>query len=410
MTSELTLAQRFAELDCALYKHRSFWQLRSFEQLLPPWQHSPLQHWLQGLTAADRRALLDDDRLRAEALAAFIPGAQRLLPLVQMERAAATGPLAAPPAWLHRQIPGRKWSQIQAFDGALNSPSQRPFVEWCAGKGHLGRLLAYRHRQPVTSLELQPSLCLQGQQMADKLGLPCRHHSLDVMGAGASAQLQPGSHAVALHACGKLHIQLLKQAVSREVAAISLSPCCYHLQDEPHYQPLSDVAAASALSLSRQDLSLAVQQTVTAGNRDRRLRDRQLHWRLAFDLLQRELRGSDSYLNCPTIPQSRLRGSFAEFCQWMGDIKLLAIPAAVDFDDFELRGQQRLAQHQCIELVQQLFRRPLELWLVLDRALYLQQQGYKVDVTQFCEAQLTPRNLLIQGERISAASDIYINK
>ncbi|GAA58338.1 hypothetical protein P20652_0192 [Pseudoalteromonas sp. BSi20652] len=32
---------------------------------------------------------------------------------------------------------------------------------------------------------------------------------------------------------------------------------------------------------------------------------------------------------------------------------------------------------------------------MLDRALYLQQQGYQVNVKTFCEKQLTPRNILI---------------
>jgi len=399
MTDPLTLQQRFAELDRSLYANRNFWQLRSFELLHPPWQGSSLQRWLLALSAADRHALLADDQLRAESLAPFIPAAQQLLDWCQLERAAAA-PRPEPPAWLHNHIPGRKWAQIQSFDRALLSPVGRPFVEWCAGKGHLGRLLAYHHRQPVTSLELQQTLCLQGQQLADKQQLPCRHLQLDVLGSDVGAQLPRGCHAVALHACGKLHIALLQQVVANGVEAISLSPCCYHLQQRCQYQPLSAIAAASSLRLSRQDLSLAVQQLVTAGSRDRRLRIKQLHWRLAFDLLQRELRGVDSYLNCPTIPQSRLAGSFAQFCQWMAQEKELALPAVLDFDDFEQRGRQRLVQLECIELVQQLFRRPLELWLVLDKALYLQQQGYAVAVTQFCDAQLTPRNLLIQGERI----------
>ncbi len=36
-----------------------------------------------------------------------------------------------------------------------------------------------------------------------------------------------------------------------------------------------------------------------------------------------------------------------------------------------------------MELVRHLFRRPLELWLVLDRALFLQEQGYRVEVGSF---------------------------
>jgi hypothetical protein len=45
-----------------------------------------------------------------------------------------------------------------------------------------------------------------------------------------------------------------------------------------------------------------------------------------------------------------------------------------------------------------LFRRPLEIWLALDRALLLQEQGYAVQLGTFCAPHVTPRNLLIQGK------------
>ena len=46
-----------------------------------------------------------------------------------------------------------------------------------------------------------------------------------------------------------------------------------------------------------------------------------------------------------------------------------------------------------------LFRRPLELWLVLDQALFMVEQGYNVEVGSFCEPSLTPRNLMVLAER-----------
>ena len=55
------------------------------------------------------------------------------------------------------------------------------------------------------------------------------------------------------------------------------------------------------------------------------------------------------------------------------------------------------------ELLRSLFRRPLELWLVLDRALYLQEQGFQVTLGTFCAAQLSPRNLLLLAERETVA-------
>ncbi|HSX89405.1 MAG TPA: SAM-dependent methyltransferase, partial [Pseudomonas sp.] len=70
-----------------------------------------------------------------------------------------------------------------------------------------------------------------------------------------------------------------------------------------------------------------------------------------------------------------------------------------DWQALENQGWQRLAEVRNLELVRGLFRRPLELWLLLDRALYLQEQGYGVHLGLFCPSQLTPRNLLLLAER-----------
>ena len=65
----------------------------------------------------------------------------------------------------------------------------------------------------------------------------------------------------------------------------------------------------------------------------------------------------------------------------------------------EADGWRRLAEVRNLELVRGLFRRPLELWLVLDRALFLAENGYRVEVGTFCESALTPRNLMVLAER-----------
>jgi len=70
-----------------------------------------------------------------------------------------------------------------------------------------------------------------------------------------------------------------------------------------------------------------------------------------------------------------------------------------DWATLEAHGWRRLAEVRNLELLRGLFRRPLELWLVLDRALFLREQGYKVEVGSFCETTLTPRNLMVLAER-----------
>jgi len=121
--------------------------------------------------------------------------------------------------------------------------------------------------------------------------------------------------------------------------------------------------------------------------------------RLAFDLLQRQLRGTDEYLPTPSLPIAWLDKPFADYCRDLAALKQLPPPAHQNWDALEAAGWQRLAEVRNLELLRNLFRRPLELWLILDRALYLQQRNYHVRIGTFCESQITPRNLLILAER-----------
>ena len=51
--------------------------------------------------------------------------------------------------------------------------------------------------------------------------------------------------------------------------------------------------------------------------------------------------------------------------------------------------------------VRHAYQRPLEQWLLLDQCMYLEEQGYAVQLRQFCETSVSPRNLLVLGERLS---------
>ena len=70
---------------------------------------------------------------------------------------------------------------------------------------------------------------------------------------------------------------------------------------------------------------------------------------------------------------------------------------------FEQAGAARLPVVARMELVRHLFRRPLEIWLALDRALFLEEQGYQVELGTFCDKPMTPRNLLIRAVRVQTA-------
>lgn len=396
------LSQRFDELDALLCRHRSLWQLVPFAHHDWPWlsSHPSLCAYLQQLTAADVDALESQPEALASALAPHVPDVASLQPLCHLPQ--LTQQIPALPARLVNHIKGRKLEQIHAFSNAV-TPGHEPVLEWCAGKGHLGRLLAWEQRRPVTSVEIQTQLCIQGERKAAEFDLPVQFHQADVLKGEADDLLHSHPHAVALHACGELHLRLLRKASQAGTDTITLSPCCYHKIPQTHYVPLSRQAGASRLRLSQHDLRLPLQQTVVAGKRISRLRTLEVAWRLGFDALQQDVTGNNRYLPVPPLQKKLLSGQFADFCHWAAAKKQIRLPLQVDFEHYLQAGWRHRALTMRLELVRHLFRRPLEVWLALDRALYLQERGYQVELSQFCSWQITPRNLLIRARRQGVA-------
>ncbi|WP_090309165.1 methyltransferase [Pseudomonas linyingensis] len=394
------LGQRFAVLDAFLLAHQALWREKPFVQRTLGWEaaHPALAGWLRGRSLEQAEAVHNHPEQLRDAPAPFAELAARSAEL------AAVGPLPASalaslPASFSVDVPGRKWQQIDAFAASLDFRQPvRHWLDWCAGKGHLGRRLAHAGT-PLTCLEYDAALVADGQRLSRRLALDARHLEQDVLDASAEGCLLGEHTPVALHACGALHMRLLQLASRSGCRQLAVAPCCYNRIDAERYAPLSQAAQASTLHLGRDDLGLPLQETVTAGNRVRRQRDHSMARRLAFDSLQRELRGVDAYLPTPSLPPAWLHKPFADWCRDLAALKGLPEPGERNWAALEAAGWQRLAEVRNLELVRGLFRRPLEVWLLLDRALYLEEQGYAVRLGTFCDYRLTPRNLLLLAER-----------
>lgn len=398
LTGEALLA-RFAALDAFLIEHQALWKPRPFTHLQLPWEASypELAEWLRG------RSLEEAEHSHNQPCLLDAPEPFASLAALSLELSAVGElPVHALEAAGHRlnvDVPGRKWQQIEAFASRLqfvDAPSH--WLDWCSGKGHLGRRLLQTGQQ-LTCLEYDPALVSSGQALSQRHQLHALHVEQDVLAANAASFLNADHTPVALHACGDLHVRLIQLANAAGCKQLAIAPCCYNRISLSEYQPLSPQALRSDLQLSLEDLSLPMSETVTAGARVRRQRDTSMARRLTFDLLQRQLRGIDEYLPTPSLPSAWLDKSFADYCHHLATLKELSTIGPQDWSALEAAGWKRLAEVRNLELLRGLFRRPLELWLVLDRALFLFEQGYAVRLGTFCETPLTPRNFLLLAER-----------
>lgn len=390
---------RFQFINDCLIDNQSLWRFDPFQSSIHPvlpWQeqYPDLCQWLASLSP------LEIERLKAkpeEALAeisAYLPVLKLLSEHTHLETIPLKG--LELDRGLDSGVPGRKLEQIVAMgEAAIQSHYGEEWLEWCSGKGYLGRILTTQTDQPVTSFEYQQSLCDSGQSAANEHQWKMTFIQGDAFDAKAKAVFKPTQHAVALHACGDLHIRLLQYGCEAGVSAMTISPCCYHLIQGETYQPLSEIAQHSTLVLSKQELRIPLQQTVTGGERVRRHRQQEMIFRLGFDLVTRQVLGIEEYQPVPSIRKSQLSEGFEAFCLWAAEQKAIDTSQSMDFNKFETLAEQRFWHMERMSLVQLVFQRPLELWLALDKVLYLEQRGYRASLSEFCAKTVTPRNILI---------------
>lgn len=420
--------ERKAHLEALLLGFQHLWRPQPFKIETPDWctDHPVLTAKLLDLDDDAVERLGADNTALIEFVSGHVPALTGLAQLVDLAPLAGPGPTSlqasregAPlSSRFHVDIPGRKQAQIEAYAVVLGEPTA-PVLEWCAGKGHLGRLLAARWQRPVASLEIDTALCEAGTRLAHRAGLEAVQHFIpvDVLTPDSSRHLT-GRHAVALHACGDLHTRLVAEAAANAVPALDVAPCCYYRTAKQTYRPFN----ASDLQLGQDDLRLAVTETATASASQRRQSRRALAWKLGWVELRKQLTGETDYRSFPPVPEAWLRGDFANFVELMcqresplsGTFSRSAEPLSGETarskqcrpgvridphlaDHFEALGHARAARMLRLQLVRLAFRRPLEVWLLMDMATFLERHGYRVAVGPFCDAALTPRNLMLSA-------------
>lgn len=394
------IAARFEPLSAHLRAHRRLYEARAFVSLRLPWEADmpEVSRWLRGLEP-DVIDTIED----REALPEAAPAALRALAETG-RRLTEVGPVRAARAALDKRlawrVPGRKWEQVRAFAAhaleGLDGARPARVVDWCGGKGHLGRTLASVHGCDLTIVERDGDLAGDAAELAARAGVACRFEEADALSPRAAASLGPASHAVGLHACGNLTDALLRGACAAGVEHLAASMCCFHKTARPGEEvALSEAGRASGVAPTFSSLRLSISDEVVAPARARRARRRETAWRLGLDLLLREGSGVDRYTPLGAIPPDVLRLDFEPFARRLSAERGLPLPASWDAARAEAAGFERARVVRGLGLMRAFFRRPLEVWMVSDRALYLAERGRRVRVLPFCERALTPRNLLV---------------
>lgn len=393
---------RLDALTSFLADHAYVWSPRPFHAYPPGWieRHPEVAAWARALSRDEV------DRLERDAwelpgvpapVTAWIEQARELSTVPELPRTPVSE-LAAREWGL--RIRGRKWEQVRALVEVLH-PRLEPadtIVDWCCGKGHFGRTLARVTGHALVGVERNDELCHEGERLADEFEVDARFVRRDVLREPPTDELAGDRFVVALHACGGLNLSLLRTVAEARPRHVALAPCCHHRIEGDRYDALTP--AADRLRLSRADCQLAC--TEHAHARDRAIDDRHrgLVFRLALDRLCVAADGRTASERSVFTSGRKMPHEFPAFVEWAREHFDLPAVSGEGCEDLLARTDADVTERRALALVRWIFRRPMELWHLQDRAQFLADHGYDIEVGTFCGYAATPRNLLLLARRI----------
>jgi hypothetical protein len=290
----------------------------------------------------------------------------------------------------------RKRAQVEAF-GRLVAPlaaRATRVLDVGSGHGHLTREVAARVERPVVGLERDATLARSARALSP--GASPTFAVTDVLRDGL--ELAGGECLVGLHACGELGDRMVASAAQARAASLVLVGCCLQKRRQPSRRPLCAAAGLDDLldlptrllglsNLAARDEGVEATRTENLRARERRLALNRLLADEGGPLrLGAEIEGLNRRAAQRDLPDLVAR-AFA--------VRGQPAPSRAAIDQAAAWAREHHARARRLSVPRALLARALEVYVLLDRATYLEAHGFAVQVGTLFPASVSPRNLAL---------------
>lgn len=395
-----TLDQRWRALADAIAEYRDVLDGRAIDETVPRALAS--RGWAEPLLSLSDAELADLEVAGCEGMLPTRFPAALINLQTTARRLCDVPPLVsvAPTARrLRRLETPRKRAQVEALT-EITMPLVRAatrVVEVGSGHGHLAREVAARSDRLVVGLERDAAISSKARQLPhwDRLSF----REVDVLQHGLA--LAEGDCALGLHACGELGDALVVGVVER-AQSLALVGCCLQKQRADLRIPLVDrytelphvTLPKSLLGLSNftpreQGVEASREENIAA--RERR---HALHALLSAHAGPLRFGAEMDGLNRRAAHDDLT----SMVCRAFGR-RGLPLPSSSAIADAAARAKSLHDQMRRLTLPRILLGRVLEMFVLVDRALYLERAGFEVTIGTAFPREVSARNLTILARR-----------
>ena len=289
----------------------------------------------------------------------------------------------------------RKRAQIDAF-GRLVVPlatHATRVVDVGSGHGHLTRDIARRTGLPVVGLERDAGLAGRARVLSSDASPTFA--VTDVLRDGLA--LSTGDCVIGLHACGELGDVMVTSVARCRGVTLALVGCCLQKRQQASRRPLCGSGLADRLDLPRGLLglsNLAAGDDGVEATRAENLAARER--RLALNRLLSEGRRRLRFgAEIEGLNRRTAQRDLSQLVTRAFALRGRPMPTEKAIDEAARSAHMEHARARRLSLPRAMLARVLEVFVLLDRATYLEEHGFAVELGTLFPASVSARNLAL---------------
>lgn len=202
-----------------------------------------------------------------------------------------------------------------------------------------------------------------------------------------------------LHTCGPLAIYQMKASAKKKIRGMINLGCCF---DKLHWDQSGQNISAFAKTLPHSlyfnqfALTLATRAHRKMDEKDYDYKLKVKFFRYAIHFLLHDHYGLQNITSLGNTHHKMYDGSFADYA--LEQLKRISVKPRHTTEELNAYFAQKHI-HEFIwgmlaaGLIRNALGRLMELYILLDRTIYLEEQGYKADLMEFFEESISPRNI-----------------
>ncbi len=272
-------------------------------------------------------------------------------------------------------------------------------VDIGGGIGLLAQTMSRLYQHQVISLDMDPVLQATGKSRYTESTVCYHQVKVSAEEEKFLKFLNQKNMTIGLHTCGPLAVDQLKGSIRSRVKGLINFGCCYNkLAKVKDSQNLSLFAKESPFKFEQNLYSLTLSSRAhrKMDEKDFDLKLKVKRYRYAMHFLLHDEYGHKTIVTLGNTNPKMYNKSFGTYA--LEQFKRLGINSKhtkEDLNDYFANSdrQNLIWKMLAAGMIRNALGRLLELYILLDRVIYLEEQGYKVQLLEFFDEPISPRNI-----------------